>query len=267
MTKIKLDNLLNTRDLGGIKTKHGYTIKSKRLIRSGKLYDASDNDINILTKKYNLNTIIDLRTIKEITQKPDPKIKGVINHHLPLFEGFLTGISKENKDDFFEDEFKQFVFLLEKMGDAKKDMMNLYPSLLKEKYARNSFNSIFKLLASNSEGSILYHCSAGKDRVGVLTLLILSALGVEKDVIIEDYLKTNKFYEKTILNQIEFANEQNIDENLIKQIPYAQGVHIDFILAAYDYIESEFKSVDNYIKTAIGISDEEILNIRFNYLK
>lgn len=264
MRKIVLDNLLNTRDLGGIKTKHGYKIKNKRIIRSGRLFESSKNDIKVLKNKYNLNTIIDLRSLREVYDKPDPVIDDVIYNHIPIFEGSLKGISKENENI---DETSHLINVIKQMGNAKENMKLMYPAIVSEKYAQNSFNSIFEILINNQEGSILYHCSAGKDRVGVLTYLLLSTLGVSHDDILEDYLLTNTYYDELIEEMKATAKKYGIDENIINQIPYAQGVHKDYLQETINYIEENYGSVDNYIRDAIGISDEEIVFLRSNYLE
>lgn len=262
MRKIILDNLLNTRDLGGLKTKHGYKIKKKRIIRSGRLFESSKNDIKILKNKYNLNTIIDLRTLDEINEKPDPTIDGVTYNHIPIFENGLQGISKEKSD-----ETSHIINLIKAMSNAKEKMIDLYPAMVSEKYAQNSFNSIFKILIYNTEGSTLYHCSAGKDRVGILTYLILSTLGVSYEDILEDYLLTNKYYYELMNEMMEIARNYNIPEDIVLQIPYTQGVIEEYLENAVKYINKHYGSTYNYISNAIGINDEDIIKLRSNYLE
>ncbi|NLC96917.1 MAG: tyrosine-protein phosphatase [Erysipelotrichaceae bacterium] len=265
MGKIELDNLLNTRDLGGLKTIHGYKIKKKRIIRSGRLFEASNFDIETLTNDYDLKTIIDLRSLKEVDTNPDPVINGVIYNHIPIFEGSLEGISREKEKKINETE--RLIKSLSRAGNVYNNMKKMYPAIVSESYAKNSFNSIFKVLINNTEGSVLYHCSAGKDRVGVLTLLLLSTLGVETDDIINDYLQTNKYYEELIQEQMEFARSINIDEDIVNQIPYAQGVQREYLDEVFTYINNKYDTIDNYIRYAVGINDEDILKLRSNYLE
>ena len=96
ITKIQLEGLYNTRDLGYFKSLDGRKIRSHKLIRSGELYNLSDNDKKILLDEYNLKTIIDFRTKTERDEKPDPvleKVNVVIN---PILEEKTLGITKEN---------------------------------------------------------------------------------------------------------------------------------------------------------------------------
>lgn len=71
-TRIPLESLPNTRDLGGIRTADGRSIRLRRLLRSGALAGISDADREKLLKEYNLKTVIDFRTDTEREEKPDP---------------------------------------------------------------------------------------------------------------------------------------------------------------------------------------------------
>ena len=82
--RIELENLLNTRDLGGYVNKVGKKIKYKRLIRSGTLCKASENDIKTLCDEYDLKKIVDLRNKEEMWSEPDPSIEGVEHVWCPI---------------------------------------------------------------------------------------------------------------------------------------------------------------------------------------
>lgn len=93
--KIPLENLQNTRDLGGFMTKDGRKVKSHRLIRSGDLKDATENDKKLLVDTYGLNMVIDFRTAQECKDRPDPRIPGVEYIWHPIFEEKASGITRE----------------------------------------------------------------------------------------------------------------------------------------------------------------------------
>ena len=81
--RIKLKGIFNARDLGGFPVGEK-RVKPERLIRSDALRDLTDEDVRVLTEEYGLRNVIDLRTEKEIGEKPDPEIEGVTLYNIPL---------------------------------------------------------------------------------------------------------------------------------------------------------------------------------------
>ena len=159
----------NIRDLGGIRTKNGKEIKKGCMIRSANLSEAEEHDM------VGISTVIDLRTQGEKDEKPD-MVYGRQYLELPIFESITAGISHEKGAE------KKGVF----------DMRPLYRWLVREH--TDSFKKVLSEIMRHdySKGAILWHCSEGKDRCGLTTALILEMLGVDKNVIMEDYLKTNE---------------------------------------------------------------------------
>ena len=160
----------NKRDLGGLKTKDGRVIRSGMLVRSAKLAEAEENDLK------GIASIIDLRTIAEREEIPDATC-GREYLPVPVFNQMNEGISHEEE--------------AEKKKDPLPDMAVLYGILMRV-YADN-FGKILKTIIHHdfSKGAVLWHCTEGKDRCGMTTALVLEALGVDRENILEDYLKTN----------------------------------------------------------------------------
>ena len=156
------------RDLGGIRTMDGRQIRKGMLIRSANLFQAEEQD---LEGDY---MIVDLRTPGEQKEAPD-QTWGRQYFSLPVFDDITAGISHENG--------------AEKLG--LPDMAYLYGRLMRE--CTESIAGILTAIMRHDfkKGAILWHCSEGKDRCGMISALILEALGVERKLILEDYLKTN----------------------------------------------------------------------------
>ena len=217
----------NIRDLGGICTKDGKSIKKGCLIRSANLAQAEEQDVS------GISTIIDLRTPGEREEKPDcPCGREYLT--LPIFESITSGISHEKK------------------AEKKKapDMSDLYRWLVRE--CRDNFKKVVEEIMSHdySTGAILWHCSEGKDRCGLTTALVLEMLGVDRCVIMEDYLKTN------IVN---IPKAEGIREKLRESHgeEFAQSVYRAY-LADEAYLEAAWSEMgDDYIEQ-LGISKEEI---------
>ena len=146
MPRIKLEKLENCRDIGGFITKDGYRVKERKLIRSQALFDASQNDLKILTEDYGLRTVIDFRTDIEREQKPDPEIDGVENIFNPIVAAQTLGITRERAD------FKDIPKIFENMsGEPLEYMENLYKSIALGDYSRERYKKFFSILLSERE--------------------------------------------------------------------------------------------------------------------
>ena len=93
--RIKLEGKRNIRDLGGYRTADGRRIRPNRLIRSENLSGLTENDIRILTREYELRTIVDFRTLAEAMEKPDPVMEGVNYIHNPVLSEAQMGMTHE----------------------------------------------------------------------------------------------------------------------------------------------------------------------------
>ena len=191
--RIALSGLHNTRDLGGIETLDGRKILPRRLIRSGALIDATPEDMRILAEDYRLGTIVDFRTATERRQKPDPEIEGVENLFNPILAEETVGITFEDK----EEEKDVMAGILDHAsslgGNPRNYIDRLYEDLITDDHASEYYGRFFDILLKADDRAVLWHCSAGKDRVGIGTALLLTALGVDRDTVIRDFVKTNDF--------------------------------------------------------------------------
>ena len=118
--EIKLKNIFNARDLGGMQGADGRLIKPKRLIRSSCLYNASKKDAKILTEKYNLKNVVDFRSIPERDEKAHPKklFSNVNYYSLPSFDTIVNAFTRDKESlkfiqkhttEFSEDEAIEFI--------------------------------------------------------------------------------------------------------------------------------------------------------------
>ena len=129
-----------------------------------------------------------------------------------------------------------------------------------EDYAR-----MFEALLEQQEGGFLVHCSAGKDRTGFACALILHALGVPEQTVLEDYLLTNSAldFEGYILPRLmaRYGHEVVPDREAIMALA---GVRPEYLRGAYEAIEAEFEGVEHYIEDAIGLDagQRDILRAR-----
>ena len=113
-----------------------------------------------------------------------------------------------------------------------------------------------KLINLPDDQSLLFHCTAGKDRTGIGAALFLYSLGVPYKTIVEDYTATNYYRKDENVKAIAgMTKMMNIDPDAAKAMMAAKKEYLDANFAA---IKQQYGSVDNYLKTQIGLTNEDI---------
>jgi hypothetical protein len=167
---VPLTGAFNFRDLGGYPGGGGLVIKRGRLFRSDGLHRLTGPDMDVL-RSIGLSTVIDLRTPGELEQTGRGLLEeeAIRFHHLAVVQrggGEAVGAPAPAGDDLAE----RYLWYLET--------------------GRSALVEALRLVAQSSNLPLVFHCTAGKDRTGVLAALVLDILGVERDVIVADYLIT-----------------------------------------------------------------------------
>ena len=279
---ITFDNLHNTRDLGGMITKDGRKIADGKLIRSGHLYAASEADIKKLSGS--VDVIVDFRTNKEKNEKPDPVIGKAVYYHLPIIDSLTAGVTREKDADE-----KAISMLMQSPQKAKEYMCNTYMGFVGGEFPISQYEKFVRLLLEDRCGAILWHCTAGKDRAGFASVIIEEILGVDRNFIIEDYLKTNEYLAeevkglKTLLfGQLKKANASiNTDnvtqdsgekpgineEKMNEAFGYLFGAKEEYINTLYTKIEADYGSFGDFVINGLHISYDEQELLRKKYLQ
>lgn len=261
---IKLQGAKNVRDLCDIPCVDGRKIKKGRIVRSANLSNITDSDIEFL-KCYNLKAIVDFRTEPEIKKAPDKEIEGVRWHFNPIIRELTLGVARRaNYKRSLEEIFLDFTI---ELGEtAPQWLADLYIPLVSDEFSLANYRHFLDILKENKDGAVLYHCSAGKDRVGVGTMLILLLLGAKYEDILEDYLITNQSYQATIDGAIELGKERNVSQGILNAVGAVNGVVEGFLNKAYEIIMSH-GSVEAFFQNALGIDQSYIEEFRNNYLE
>lgn len=256
--RIPLQNLPNTRDLGALKTVDGRFILPHKLIRSGELYHMSKTDVRTLREEYHVTTVIDFRTDAERTHKPDTEMGGVCYIDNPILEEATVGITREKG---------MMELLMGFDGDAGAYMEQLYNSLVLDSFSMNQYAKFFQYLLDQENGAVLWHCTAGKDRVGIGTALLLSALGVPKDTIYEDYLRTNQYLQQETEYLIQLLGERlNGHPHAVENIRVMMGVDHRYLEGALRAIDAEYGSMDRYLKRKMCLTPKALERLQNKYL-
>jgi len=237
---IPIKGSYNIRDIGGYKTKNGGTIKWRKLFRSALLsnIDLAETDE---MEALNICSICDFRTLDEQAQNPDKwsNLEKIKKFPFPIGHGRVDKFKKAKAKDFQEGEGHY-------LYKANYSYVTVHAS---------QFKAFFKILLDESNYPILFHCTAGKDRTGFAAYLLLSLLGVDEKVIIEDYLLTNMYLEdfaEKISKRI--ARNVGMDQALIKSVFQAKK---SYLQGAMDAIEINYGTVDLFLEKEVGIDKEE----------
>jgi len=253
MKNIRFKGLKNTRDLGGIKTKNG-VIKEKKLLRGAGLAKLTPKDVDKLVKEYNLNMVIDLRTIEETFEKPDIQIPNVKYYKMPIFTREAFGITHESNQE-------------SKKG-VNVDLKELYTLMFSHKYLENIAKVIRTILSAEDENySILFHCTEGKDRTGIVTAMLLLVLGVDRQIIMEDYLYTNKVNAKKANRYYWTIRLLKRDKERAKIVRSMYIADRTYLQAAFDYIDNNWEDLDDFIQNGLKIEKELIEKFEQNVVE
>lgn len=264
--KINLQGAQNTRDLGGTPTADQRVIKEHMLIRSGALAGITKADQDRLIKEYHLKTVIDFRTETERQEKPDPVMEGVEYISNPILGEQLVGITREKEGK--GEQIDQMIGQIMKSGaGGDQYMANLYAHMVLQKEVRENYAKFFDLLLEHREGAVLWHCTAGKDRVGVGTALLLSALGVEREQIFSDYLMTNCFLKEEVDQIVERVAGMFSQEGAGKAVRQMLSVKRSYLEAVFAQIDQNFGGIDRYLREETGLTKEKRAALQEKYLK
>lgn len=243
---VSLEGAVNFRDLGG------YTNTEYRRIRMGRIYRAAD--ISKLTdadmqelKKRKIYTVVDFRSQEESAGAPDRLLPGADYLLLSAGNGDTSGLAG----------------FIQGYASGVDVMMAFYSdiSTFREKY-RPFFR---KLLALPDTSAMVFHCSAGKDRTGIAAALLLYALDVPMETILADYAATNVYRREENEKKINhMADTQGIDRQMATQIMDANP---QYLQAAFDAIKRKYGSIDLFIYSELGITEEARFIFREKYLQ
>ena len=262
---INLQSVGNARELGGYLTKDGQKIKRGVLLRTAGLNKISSEDVTRLTKIYNLSVIADFRMSFEAAAKPDPVIEGVKYVNLRVIDEELYMRELEKILSGERDPFE----ILKITVNSGVISDNLYIDFLSGNFGKKAYSEFFKELLNLPEGrSLLFHCTQGKDRTGCAAMLILSALGVSEDIILEDYMLTNIFNADLIENDRKMLLSRGIKEDELKKYMFVlNSVNMEMMTNALSWLKENYGSPVGYIIHELGINENEIEKLKSKFLE
>ena len=261
--RLNIKKLPNIRDIGGFETNDGKRIVYGKLFRSGKLYKLNNNSKNAI-KNLNLSYVIDLRIDTECNEKPDTKIDGVKYLHYPLLCTATPAITAEKSMRLtIQKESKR---IKKEFGTADNYMVEMYKRVLLNTDSKETLKKILNVVLE-SNGGVLWHCNGGKDRAGLVSMLIEGLLGAPEETIIEDYVISHKYQRKKLFwsnfgLSIAFLGTEfkHVIVNMLSAKP-------TYIIKTLEFINTTYGSIENYAKAELGIDDKFIKDLKNKYLE
>ena len=184
---------LNLRDLGDVGGVALQRVPKGLFLRSGKLSIFTPDECRDFCRKHRIQCVIDLRTPVEAAEYPDPLPDGVQYLQIPLLKDAAVGITRETGSDPMT-IIRNLRKHPEKLKEMVPDFKALYTTVVTDEYSRSQLDKAVKTLRENAEKGIctLFHCTAGKDRTGIVSMALLKSYGVGDEAIVKDYLRINR---------------------------------------------------------------------------
>ena len=279
---IGISSIGNARELGGYETADGSRVKRGIFLRTARLSTGTAEDLRRLSEVYHVQKIIDLRSEEEVngskeialftgkeTPDPDPSVDGAEYMNLPILD--LKKMMLRSEDLIKEIDGKlDFIKMLTLSIKAGFISDELYYGFLDDDIGRRSYSRMFREILALDEGrAVLYHCTQGKDRTGVASMLILSALGVPEETIIEDYLLTNVFNSELIAKEkMMLEKSGKVPPDMTETYLMAMDrVNEKTMTNVLSHMKQRCGSVLDYIRNELNVSDGEIAELRARFLE
>lgn len=236
--ELRLEIAHNVRHLGGYQTASGRTT-SESVIRSASLHRLTGNSMRGLAEA-GVTTIIDFRSDAERVRSvtPDPAPYGIRHIHAPVFQEDASPVGMEHEFPGFGTVYQRFL----EMG-------------------RDAYRTLIEVTAE-SDGRVLFHCAAGKDRTGVAAAILLEIAGVDDETIVADYTLTEPLLQPMLEQWLPEMRERGVDEARARQLLAAPR---DAIETALQALRGKHGSAEGYARD-LGVSHSTISGLRARLL-
>ncbi|WP_234445049.1 tyrosine-protein phosphatase [Streptomyces rimosus] len=235
---LHLEGAANFRDAGGYRTADGRWVKMGVLYRADALHKLTDADLAKL-RRLGIRTDFDLRTPGERAKAPD---------RVPAGARYVVAnvIGEENSAE------------LPPTAEASERLMaESYRQFVVRPSAAKAYRSLFRTAAEPGSYPLVYHCSSGKDRTGWATAVLLTALGVDRETVMRDYLASNDYLAAS--NAAELAKQPPEIAARLKPVLETRAPYLN---AAFDEVEARFGTFGAYLREGLGLNGQELERLR-----
>lgn len=257
-----LVNATNARDLGGIPTSDGRRVRSGLLFRSSALNRLTEADLEAVAK-LGLSSVVDLRSEREVD------MVGVDRLPFPP-PGELIALPLSDPDNV---AFAEVTSLIK--GEPNPDvpldrdflaneMLRVYRWLAVSEPARAAVGRVLRMITEPAMLPLLFHCTAGKDRTGWLAAVLLTALGVERDVVAADYVRSTELNQGSIAFVMGRLAGQISDPTAALPMLEARP---EYLAEAFATVEERYGDMATYVRDGLAVTDETVAALRAGLLE
>ncbi|MDQ8205451.1 tyrosine-protein phosphatase [Pelagicoccus sp. SDUM812003] len=256
-----MEGAINFRDLGGYETKDGRTIKWGKIYRSNALDKLTDDDLKLF-QELGIDTVCDLREARELQESPDrlPEDADVEYLHLDIQAAMAEATGRKLDAEALMKLKDKSPAELEVIGD--QFMEQGYAGFVL--FGAPLYSRIFDELLEDDKNALVFHCQAGKDRAGVGSALVLLALGVDEETVIQDYMISGKVWSMPDEMIEQYADKYGIAPEVMKQF---MGTKEKWLRSAFAAIKAKYGSFEAYFEEGLGLGGENLAKLRSYYLE
>jgi protein-tyrosine phosphatase len=238
---LALQGASNFRDLGGYATRDGRTTRWRHIFRSNHLGQLTAEDIEIV-RALGVKSAFDFRGVEERAAGVCV-VNEITVHSLPIEPTVVASLRAELARGALTGPVA-----LELMRESYRNYV---------RHNTNSFRMLFGHLLED-RAPLVIHCTAGKDRTGFASALILHALGVPDDIIAEDYLLTNQHYKR----------DATAATDLPEDVRNAIGnVEASYLAAAFEAVAKDYGDLETYLRDGLKLGTAERTALKERYLQ
>ena len=253
---VALDGAVNVRDIGGYRSVHGLEVVRGRLFRGDALNQISAADTERLDR-LGLRTVIDFRTSGEVLIGGDDRLPyGVESAHLPVSGGDLGALYELIASGDHERQRRELGG-----GRAASYIAEMNRGFVTDARQREAFGAALRLVCTPGRRPLLYHCTGGKDRAGWMTAIVLTALGVSRELVLRDYLLSNDFhrtgYQKLRVDLIKTGIVA--DPELLRPILEQSATYLG---AAFEEADRSYGSFGRFLTLGLEVSEARLAELR-----
>ncbi|MFJ6832541.1 tyrosine-protein phosphatase [Streptomyces sp. NPDC091209] len=234
---IKLDGAVNFRDAGGYRTTDGHWVKMGEIYRSDALNKLGDADLAKL-KRLGIHAVYDLRMESERASGPDRVPAGASYTVADVLAGSPT-----------------FTSLPATEADAVKMMVDGEKFMVSGDTARAAYTTVYAGVAAGD--GVLYHCTAGKDRTGWSSAALLTALGVPRSTVMNDYLASNTY--RAAANAATLAMMPPAQAAVYKPL---LDVRPEYLNSGFDEVHARYGDFSGYLRKGLRIDSGELRDLK-----